>query len=207
MLTASGINKLLIDYMKSDAGKKEIEKQTKETLVDMPDAKMQSIAKELSDMIIDAYLEEVKHSGKYFDRDTIRIGKPHVAAEGKTRVRITFDKKGLFRQSLVVGGDGGPFYKNRGTTQYTFRSCDGFDYYATGKGVYDIIGLFTQGYEPTKPVYGYWWDNENNNETTNWVHNKRSREGSNFVTRAVNAFKTKYPYIDVKYPALWGGTK
>lgn len=204
MLTASGINKFLIDYMKSDDGKKEIERQTKETLVDMTDSQMQAIAEELSDMIIDAYLDEVKHSGKYFDRDTIRIGKPHVAAEGKTRVRITFDKKGLFRQSLVVG-DGGYGYGNA-TSPYQFYDTNGLSYYATGPGVYDIIGLLTQGYS-TKPVYGYWWNNKNNTEGDIRIKNKTSRAGSNFVTRAVNAFKVKYPYIDVKYPALWGGTK
>ena len=59
-----------------------------------------------------------------------------------------------------------------------------------------------------KTVYGYWWDNRNDNEgALSSTINRRQREGDDFVTRAVNAFKAKYPGVEVEYPKLWGGTK
>lgn len=206
MINAGEINKMLADYMKSDSGKKEIAAQTGITFEEYSTDKMKLIAQELSDMIVDAYLSEVKHTGKYFDKSLIRIGVPSNTTKGKVRLRITFDKKALFRQSLVVG-DGSYGYGSPYKTKYPFTSINGFDYYATGEGVYDIVGLLTQGYS-TKPVYGYWWDNKNNNEGSGHkIKNKRTRSGSDFVTRAVNNFKLKYPNIDVVYPKLWGGTK
>ena len=176
------------------------------------DAQMRAMAQELSDMIVDAYLSVVRHSGKYFDRSTIHVGIPRQGRNGSTRLRVTFDAKGLARRSYaaslqdVDGLDarlGGPL------TPYRYRTeANGIEYYFTGKGVYDIIGLLTQGYGPVKTVYGYWWDNRNDNEgALSSTINRRQREGDDFVTRAVNAFKAKYPGVEVEYPKLWGGTK
>lgn len=179
------------------------------------EAQMKAMAQELADMIVDAYLSVVRHSDKYFDRSTIRVGKARDGKNGTTRLRVTFDKRGLSRRSYAASLDdpddldaryGGP------VTRYRYQtSANGFPYYFTGKGVYDIIGLLTQGYGhdgPVKTVYGYWWDNKNDNElATESTINRRQRAGDDFVTRAVNAFKQKYPGVDVEYPKLWGGTK
>ena len=64
------------------------------------EAQMRAMAQELSDMIVDAYLSVVRHSGKYFDRSTIHVGIPRQGRNGSTRLRVTFDAKGD-RKSVV----------------------------------------------------------------------------------------------------------
>ena len=209
-IRARDFENILSKWLQTPEGKQAV--YEKANVSPYTEEQMRSMAQELADMIVDAYLSVVRHSDKYFDRSTIRVGIPRSGKNGSTRLRVTFDRRGLSRRSYAASLEdvsnldarlGGPL------TPYRYRtSANGLDYYFTGKGVYDIIGLLTQGYGPVKTVYGYWWDNKNDNEgDLRSSINKRQRAGDDFVSRAVAAFKQKYPGVEVEYPRLWGGTK
>lgn len=173
---------------------------------------MIAIATELYMAIVKAYKAEIQTEGAdWFDLDTIRVGKPTKAKNGKIRVRIIFSEKGLARRSLHRSRySGDPDYPYKSRIYYNRRKTQYDDWQFTGKGVYDIFGLFTQGYD-TKPVYGEWWDNESNTGEAGFNDFKgRSlpkRGGSDFITKTINRFRKKYPQVEVEYPKLWGGTK
>ncbi len=203
-ITASQYNDILRQWMETSEGKRCIEKQTGRSPYSEED--MKRIASELQQLIVAAYKNEVRTSGAgYFDETTIRIGKPTKAAKGKTRLRIIFNAKGLRRRSLYVGDRGHQYH-------YETNLSQGYDEdYFTGKGVYDIFGLFTQGYH-TKPVYGSWWDNETDSGEapfgkSSHIRSLPNRQGSDFIARTIHEFTAKYPSIEVEYPKLWGGTK
>lgn len=209
-ISAKQINDMLLQWMGSAEGKKYLSENT--DINPYTDAEMQAIATELYEAIIEAYKAEVKTPGAdYFDISTVKVGRPTKGSKGKTRLRIIFDEKGLRRRSLhrkQYSDD--PDYPYSERIYYNKRKTSYDDWQFTGKGVYDIFGLFTQGYS-TKQVYGNWWDNESDKGEADYPgFSGRSlpvREGSDFITRTIEAFKLKYPSIEVEYPRLWGGTK
>lgn len=209
-IRARDFDNILSKWLKTPEGKQTVFE--KANVSPYTETQMRDMAQELADMIVDAYLATVQHDKKYFDRSTIRVGVPREGKNGSTRLKVTFDRRGLSRRSLAASindPDSLDDRLGRPLTSYRYTTeANGMDYYFTGKGVYDIIGLLTQGYGPVKPVFGYWWDNRNDNEgDTRQIANRRQRAGDDFVTRAVNAFKAKYPGVEVEYPRLWGGTK
>lgn len=173
---------------------------------------MRDIATELYMAIVDAYKAEVRTEGAdWFDLNTICVGKPTKASKGKVRLRITFSEKGLARKSLhrrQYTTD--PSYPYTSRTYYDRHKTHYDDWQFTGSGVYDIFGLFTQGYD-TKPVYGEWWDNQGNAGEVRYPgftgRSLSKRSGSDFITRTIKQFCRKYPQVEVEYPKLWGGTK
>lgn len=203
-LSASQYNDILEQWMKTPDGRKYIEKQA--GLSSYSEEEMRQLALELQKMVVAAYKAEVKTSGAdYFDESMIRIGKPVRAAKGRTRLRVIFDSKGLSRRSLYIGDKGSRYHYE------TVLSKGYADDYFTGKGVYDIFGLFTQGYS-TKPVYGSWWDNQTDNGEASFgksshMRSLPKRQGSDFITRTIREFTAKYPSVEVEYPRIWGGTK
>lgn len=205
-LSANDINAILKQYMESPAGQKHISKVVQKNL--LTDAQMKAAAQDLRNRIIRAYLAEIRNGqAKYFDMSTIDIKVMPTRKNGKVSIQIVFKGEGLWRDSLFAvsqsrAADSG--YLNR------FGSQSGRDQgYYTGRGVYDIIGLFTQGYD-TVPVYGNWVDPRTKREAS-WargnIKSLSHREGSDFVRKAVEQFMKDYPYIDVTYPDLWGGTR
>ena len=209
-ISANDFNAMLGKYLASAEGKKFLQENV--NINPYTEEEMRRIAEELYTAIVEAYKAQVKTEGAdYFDMSTISVGKATPAAKGKTRLRIIFNKKGLSRRSLHRrdddGAGSGPYseriYYNRKKTQYD-------DWSFTGKGVYDIFGLFTQGYS-TKPVYGEWWDNQSDAGETSYPgftgRSLPKRQGSDFIKQTIDAFKRKYPSIEVEYPRLWGGTK
>jgi hypothetical protein len=206
-LSKNDYNTLLGKWLGSSDGKKYLQDNG---VVPYTEEQMIAIAEELYTAIIAAYKAQVQTNGAdYFDMSTIHVGKPQSAAKGKIRLRIIFDKKGLSRRSLhVVDDDGTGPYATR--IYYNKRKTMFDDWSFTGPGVYDILGLFTQGYT-AKPVYGNWWDNEVDSGEAPFGRNRmRSmtrRQGDDFIKRTIDAFKRKYPSIEVEYPRLWGGTK
>ncbi len=209
-IRARDFDNILSKWLQTPEGKQVV--YEKANVSPYTESQMRAMAQELADMIVDAYLSVVRHEDKYFDRSTIRVGIPRTGKNGSTRLRVTFDKKGLSRRSYAASlkdVDRLDASLGRPLTNYRYRTdANGLEYYFTGKGVYDIIGLLTQGYGPVKTVYGYWWDNKYDNEWNMYSSiNKRQRSGDDFVSRAVNAFKQKYPGVEVEYPKLWGGTK
>ena len=214
-ISAAQYTKMLQSYMASPEGRKRIEehleKQTGEKISPFyTEDQMRAIAAELRDMVIAAYKREVRTKGAdYFNVSEVHVGKPIKprAKDGKIRLKVTFSSRALSRRSLHSIRPAGAASHQR---KYVYSPKNWGDDYFTGKGVYDIFGLFTQGYD-AKPVYGEWWDNEADAGEVNYFGFKgRSlthREGSDFITKTIQEFKTKYPSIEVEYPRLWGGTK
>ena len=205
-LTANDFNKIVQDYMASPAGQKHVSKIVKKNL--LTDAQMRAAAQDLRNRIIKAYLAEVSTGdAKYYDMSTIDIQVKTARKNGKVPIQIVFKGEGLWRDSLAATKQGsaeGSAYLNRYGHSYEKSNA-----YYTGRGVYDIIGLFTQGYD-TIPVYGNWIDPRTKREAS-WargnIKSLNHRQGSDFVRRAVEDFMRDYPYIEVTYPALWGGTR
>lgn len=215
-ISANDFNAMLGKYLASADGKKFLQENV--NINPYTEEEMRRIAEELYTAIVEAYKAEVATRGAdYFDMSTIHVGKPHPARKGKTRLRVIFDSRGLRRRSLHVAHENeverraryepmiGRYYRVESKkTDY------GADAYFTGKGVYDIFGLFTQGYTNAKPVYGYWWDNKTDAGESSfggYMRSKTNRQGSDFIKQTIEAFKRKYPSIEVEYPRLWGGTK
>lgn len=219
-ISANDFNAMLGKYLASAEGKKYLQENV--NVNPYTEEEMRKIAEELYTAIVEAYKKEVQTRGAdYFDMSTIHIGKPSPAKHGKTRLRVIFDSRGLRRRSLHATSDNDVEKRLRytphvgGGNYYVSDSRDrdnkvGANVYFTGKGVYDILGLFTQGYINAKPVYGYWWDNESDEGEASFGGYMRSatrRLGSDFIKQTIEAFKKKYPSIEVEYPRLWGGTK
>ena len=71
----------------------------------------------------------------------------------------------------------------------------------TGRGVYDIFGLITQGYPRIKRVYGV-WEGRNNGKP---ISNKISRPPNSFISDTISSFEANHPGIKIDYPYEWGG--
>lgn len=158
---------------------------------------MKHMAEELRDRIVDAYLGIVADPAAYFDISGIRINSPR---QGETRwkLNITFSAKSLHRYSLSTN------WNDKGVHQKFDKWGDEGNY--TGKGVYDIFGLLTQGYS-TKPVYGFWADQGGEESSAHGlIRSLPFRAANDFISRTIIQFKNDYPTIGVRYPALWGGT-
>lgn len=206
-MTERDFNDLLKDYFtKTPEGKHFIDQHG--GFSPYTDEEMKMIAEELYTDIINAYKAQVKTPGAdYYNMKTIKVGNPRELKSGKTKLTITFYEKGLARRSLHARDE----QKAASTaTNHVYDVKNWGDTYFTGKGVYDILGLFTQGYA-TKQVFGEWWDNESDNGEAAYPGFKGAslpvRTGNDFIKQTIERFKRKYPSIEVEYPRLWGGTK
>lgn len=117
----------------------------------------------------------------------IKVIGPEPRSDGTYVVRIVFDDKTLERPSLV-GMSGTP----------------------VGDGVYDIIGLLTQGYSASDYVYGDWttYTGIDTDRGNGRIRSKKSRPANSFMSDAISAFEKEYAQYNflVLYPSLWGGT-
>lgn len=212
-ISADILQKVADDWCKSKEGQGYLNEQG--YLVGYTTAQAKAIAEELRDAVVNAYLAQVKDPEKYFDMSTITVGelKETRKGSGKYKIRITFNGAGLIRQSFMhprfSGGHDLLYhnklrYKGRSASETRNLSSD-YSGTFTGSGVYDIIGLFVNGYAASKRVYGYWWDNRGGEQRTWIIPSKQRRQGVSFVKNTIDSFKRKYPNIDVRYPKEWGG--
>lgn len=80
-------------------------------------------------------------------------------------------------------------------------------------GVYDIIGLFTNGYGPIPNTYGDWMMRESTGGFTEanerpdggFIISKNGRQGDDFINQVINDYKKEYPDIEFIWPKEWGG--
>ena len=143
---------------------------------------MINLAKELWEDIAQAYADTVPSStGSDFTLSDISISTPTDTADG-VLVRIEVNEDALHRYSLL-------------------RNPDVQDEY-TGSGVYDILGLLTQGYH-TKTVVGCWANRQGVAKNTGYILSLKDRDPNPFVKDAVDAFTAKHAGVGVKLPALW----
>lgn len=165
MLSESGINKMLQNWINSAQGQKYFQSKgftnyDKET--------QYRIALELQNDLLRAMEQLV-------------IGfnsSPVISDVSNNCVRITFPSESLFRPSL--------------------ERKDGK---STGSDVYDIIGLFTQGwsYSKEKRPFGYWVGKEG----LGIIGARSSQKGNPIISKTIENFKSKYPNVVINYPNRW----
>lgn len=174
MISEAYITQLLQKFAASKAGKKVI----KEHIPDYSDP-MTNLAKELRDDIVAAYNQTTSVNARSMGVSKIYVGVPKIDKSSSSWVvDISFSDSLLSRDSLT-GWRGAP----------------------TGRGVYDIFGLITQGYPRIKRVYGV-WEGRNNGKP---ISNKISRPPNSFISDTISSFEANHPGIKIDYPYLWGG--
>lgn len=173
------VDGLIKQWMKSTDGKAELKKRgltsTGYSLV-----QMKEIGKDLR---IDLYHAIIGVGIKSFDLSSVSVQTPVSDNDNNFIVRIYFPDEILKRKSLWTGGNG---------------KYNGY----TGDGIYDVVGIFTNGYRANKQVFGYWIGHENSPYTASKVY----RAPNSFISKTIAQFNAKYPGINILYPSLWGGT-
>lgn len=184
--TDSQLKALVMKYLSSPAGK-EYMKQEKIALRGYSKEELKAAAQELKESLIDAFLAEQTQpeSEREFARGLVRVNIRGSDTTGY-KASITFYEDALSRESLL--------------------GIDGQTH--TGDGVYDIFGLFTQGYHASKRVIGWWVTYDERGSFSGDKYDRpipslQTRYPSNFISDTIRAFERKYPGIYVKYPDLW----
>lgn len=186
--TANDYQKLVEDFMKSPEGRKFLKEQ-KNVNVGYTDAEMKKIAENLKRDIIAAFLLVVKEPGAQFEDNLVSV---HFTDLGigpqRKAVRILFHDRALSRYSLWD-------YKRNS---------------APREGVFDIIGLFTQGYSANNYAYGSWIRHDGDDfveDDSSYIRSLKSRMANDFINKVIGKYKVLYPDIEIKYPRRWGGTE
>lgn len=140
------------------------------------------IANDLKNML---YNEIVLSGITSFSIGDINVESPLETADGCYSIKLNFSDEALKRKSLWNGDSTHGGY--------------------TGNGLYDIIGLFVNGYVTDRSAYGFWVGHENNGR----IKTPTYREPNDFISRAISMFEHKYAGKQVKvfYPSQWGGNR
>lgn len=204
MLTLEDVNSILRDYIRSPDGRAALAAEG-ESVCSYTDAEIRQIANRLYNDIIVEYLSLVKHKHKFFDRSTVVVNPVKTDSKGNVGVSISFREKGLRRRSLHTTKSAKGAFEVTGEKYLSEGSKD----YFTGPGVYDIIGLFVNGYTlKGRAPAGMWWDNQDDTgETEDYVRAKRHRAGVDFITPIIRRYEAMYEGLNITYPKEWGGTK
>lgn len=190
---ADTINKMLYKYIASANGQARLASLG----INTGREQMLSIAKDLKNDIIAAYLRIVsdpQYAKMAFDAaDSVKIsvGVAGKSGDNKYIVRIQFTNKALARPSLF--------------RDYAFTE-------QTGTGVYDIFGLLTHGVHYDYYRFGIWAHLDSGGEYTDdgspgFIRSVKDRAANTFINDVINKYQAKYPYIEFRWPAEWGGNK
>jgi len=178
-LSEAYINGLIKNWMESSSGKAELKKRGI-TSTGYSLAGMKKIGDELSAMLCKAIIDV---GIKSFASNLVYVENPTSTDDSTYIVHINFPDDILKRKSLWTGGGG----------RYMGYS---------GDSVYDIVGLWTQGWNASHYAYGYWVNHDNNG----YIRSKKYRAPNSFISKTIAQFNAKYPEINILYPSLWGGT-
>lgn len=184
MVSQDYIMDKLNEFVKSDKGKKFLRKKGVYAGVTKEEAK--EAANVLKRMIIDASMGVCKSAKMLLDDYSIKINPVREQKDGRYKITLTVNKEDLTRESLL---DKAPWNNGK----------------PISSGVYDIVGLFTQGYKANKYVYG-WWDSESKFvRSHSLVNGVPGLKPNNFIDKAIVGFKAKYPKykMEVTYPSRW----
>lgn len=145
----------------------------------------EAAAKALRTMVVQAS-STVCRSGSFLSDSSasIKISGVKEQNDGRYKITLSFNKELLKRDSLLSLSTGEPI----------------------GDGVYDLIGLRTQGYKRDKGfVYGYWSKRSVYVRSHSLLNGKAGLEPNDFMDRAIRAFRAAYPYykMEINYPPLW----
>lgn len=158
------------------------------------EAEAKKLALELKEDIVNAFLDETTQqnrmdSATYFNSKNVKVTAPTISDDGLSlAVDIKFSKWALSRKSLYNPRDGKIIFSNN-------------------KGVYDIFGLFTQGYTAKSVVRGFWglWDNDELVDDVDGPLGSRAhRDPSSFISDTIQKFADKHPGVQIAYPEEWG---
>lgn len=190
--TANDYQRLVEQYMNSPEGRKFLKEQ-KNINVGYTEIEMKRIAENLKRDIITAFLYVVKEPNAVFEDDLVSIHFTNIPGINRNQkvVRILFHDRAISRYSLFD-------YKHQDAP------IEGEN------GVYDIIGLFTQGYSAKNYAYGSWvhHDGEDFSEDDNgFIRSQRERTANDFVNKVIGKYMALYPDLEIKYPRRWGGTE
>lgn len=184
MISQDYITGKLNEFVKSDKGKKFLRKKGVCAGVTKEEAK--EAAKVLKRMIIDASMGVCKSSKMLLDDYSIKVNPIREQKDGRYKITLTVNKEDLTRESLL---DKAPWNGGK----------------PISSGVYDIVGLFTQGYKANKYVYG-WWDSESSYVRSHSLANGvPGLKPNNFIDKAIAGFKATYPKykMEITYPSRW----
>lgn len=174
----------LNNFVSSNEGKKFLRDKGIYAGVTKEEAK--EAANVLKKMIIESTVGVCKSSKALLDEYSIKINPVREQKDGRYKITLTVNGEDLRRDSLL-----------------TKSPWNGGE--PIGTGVYDIIGLFTQGYKARKYVYG-WWDSESAYvRSHSLVNGNPGLKSNNFIDRAIIGFKNTYPKykMDISYPSRW----
>lgn len=182
--TANDYQRLVEQYMNSPEGRKFLKEQ-KNINVGYTEVDARKIAENLKKDIIQGFLSlaDDPRAQNTFDADRVAV---HVNGErnGKIKITVLFRKEAIQRPSLdQIGRD-------------DIRI-----------GIYDIIGLFTQGYQAKDYAYGLWVrdsgsDYEDEGEV---IRSRKTLVGNAFVNHIMHGYQMEYPDVEFIWPKLWGG--
>lgn len=159
-LSLEYIEKLIAEFARSEKGKKAIKKKygiEYREEVDM--AELKKYGERLKEIVYVAIASEIPS----FKLDDIIVGEPFKSEKMGYSIKISFNEKGLKRESLY----------------------DEYD------GVQDIVMLFTKGYHARDYVYGHWYrPNMTWYGGGDFVRirSKKDREPSDFLSKAIATF-------------------
>lgn len=174
----------LQDFIKTTEGKEVLRKHGVYSGVSKDEVK--AIANDLKNMLVQYSTGVCKSCNSLLDSDSIRVNRPTEQKDGRYKITLTINKDDLKRDSLL---NKAPWNGGK----------------PIGTGVYDIVGLYTQGYTAKKYAYG-WWDSESTFiRTHSLINGVPGLKPHDFIDRAINDFRTKYANykMDITYPSLW----
>lgn len=143
MISENYINRLLLKYMTTAEGKERVEKYTGQVISKgFAQTDVNTRLAEIATRLYEAISAKIPSFAR--SRDSIQVTAPRYRKNQGMEAKISVDEDALHRESL--------HYMNR---QEYMRS--GSLKISAGRGVYDIVGLFTHGYEVRgKRPYGFW---------------------------------------------------
>ena len=198
---AMDYQKMVEDFVKTPEGRKYLKEQH-EVNVGYSKIEIKAIAERLKKDIITCF-------GMLTDDPISAIQNPawnHVVIveankkadlnKGLNTLRIKFKPESLMRYSLWNWHDDNKMHAG------------------PQMGVYDIIGLFTQGYSASAFAYGDWMMRESSGGFTEanerpdggFIKSKITRSGDDFINQIMRDYQAAYPDIEFRWPSLWGGT-
>lgn len=189
--TANDYQKIIEDYVNSPQGRKFL-KERQGLDIGYTSEQMRIIGENLQRDIIQAFLALVKdpYASAAFDSNSIEVHVNPSTTRDTARVTVLFRPDVLRRPSL-------------------YKYEDPIDESAKF-GVYDIIGLFTQGYYAFSYAYGVWGRYVNGTmveEDNSCIRSRAELAPNSFVNQVIHRYQRRYPDVIFEWPKEWGGNK
>lgn len=171
----------LNEFVNNDSGKKFLQK--KSVCAGVTKEKAIMAANDLKQMLIQSTSGICKSCAFLLGDYDIKVNPIRILQGGRYKITLTVNKEALRRDSLLTRYGGKPI----------------------GSGVYDIIGLFTQGYTANKYVYGYWDSKSVYVRSHSLLNDSVGLQSHDFIDKAIEGFKLKYSHyqMEISYPTLW----